>query len=199
MASIQDQVSLRSGIASWLNRSDLTDSELDQFIEIAEARLYEELRVPTLETTEAYSVAVSNSSIAIPAGFIEIIELMALEHCRNYIQKDCDLTGQQSRWFIEYKTARYDDLLNIYYKIIIDILKINEDSAWVYIKESQRDWIKLRDNTEKYALEKKSYGRTGFPEDIINYLYRNRTYELYTIIRDMQTYSRPQDKLPSYI
>lgn len=131
--------------------------------------------------------------------YIEIIELMALEHCRNYIQKDCDLTGQQSRWFIEYKTARYDDLLNIYYKIIIDILKINEDSAWVYIKESQRDWIKLRDNTEKYALEKKSYGRTGFPEDIINYLYRNRTYELYTIIRDMQTYSRPQDKLPSYI
>ena len=75
MASIQDQVSLRSGIASWLNRSDLTDSEIDQFIEIAEARLYEELRVPTLETTEAYSVAVSNSSITIPAGFIEIIEL----------------------------------------------------------------------------------------------------------------------------
>ena len=51
MASIQDQVTLRSGIASWLNRSDLTDTELDQFIEIAEARLYEELRVPTLETT----------------------------------------------------------------------------------------------------------------------------------------------------
>ena len=79
MASIQDQVTLRSGIASWLNRSDLTDTELDQFIEIAEARLYEELRVPTLETTEAYSVAVSNSSITIPAGFIEIIELKHLQ------------------------------------------------------------------------------------------------------------------------
>jgi len=79
MASIQDQVSLRSGIASWLNRSDLTDSELDQFIEIAEARLYEELRVPTLEATEAFSVATTNSSITIPAGFIEIIELKHLK------------------------------------------------------------------------------------------------------------------------
>lgn len=133
--------------------------------------------------------------------YIEIIELMSLEHCRNYIQKDCDLTGPQSRWYIEYKTARYDDLLNIYYKIIIDILKINEDSAWVYIKESQRDWIKLRDNTEKYAWEKKF--KSGYPEDIIFTLYRNRTDELYEIIYDMQSYPRPQDKnfykLPSYI
>ena len=136
--------------------------------------------------------------------YIKIIDLMADEHCRNYIQKDCDLTGQQSRWHIEYYTARYDDLLNIYYKIIIDILKINEDSAWVYIKESQRDWIKLRNNTEKYAWEKKfPYGRTDFPENIIFNLYRNRTHELYEIIIDMHSYSRPKDKdfykLPSYI
>jgi len=79
MASIKNQVTLRSGIASWLNRSDLTDTEVDQFIEIAEARLYEELRVPTLESTEAFSVAVLNSSITIPAGFIEIIELKHLK------------------------------------------------------------------------------------------------------------------------
>jgi len=79
MASIKNQVTLRSGIASWLNRSDLTDTEIDQFIEIAEARLYEELRVPTLESTEAFSVAVLNSSITIPAGFIEIIELKHLK------------------------------------------------------------------------------------------------------------------------
>ena len=75
MASIQDQVTLRTGVADWLNRTDLTDTQIDQFIEIAEARLYEDLRVPTLEVTEALSVAVANSSITIPAGFIEIIEL----------------------------------------------------------------------------------------------------------------------------
>ena len=79
MASIQDQVTLRTGVADWLNRTDLTDTQIDQFIEIAEARLYEDLRVPTLEVTEAFSVAVTNSSITIPAGFIEIIELKHLK------------------------------------------------------------------------------------------------------------------------
>ena len=79
MASIKNQVTLRSGIASWLNRTDLTNDELDQFIEIAEARLYEVLRLPVLERTEAYSVAVLNSSITIPAGFIEIIEMKHLK------------------------------------------------------------------------------------------------------------------------
>ena len=79
MASIQDQVTLRTGVADWLNRTDLTDTQIDQFIEIAEARLYEDLRLPVLEATEAFSVAVANSSITIPAGFIEIIELKHLK------------------------------------------------------------------------------------------------------------------------
>ena len=75
MASIQDQVSLRSGIASWLNRSDLTDSQIDDFISIAEARIYEDLRVPPLEVVQSFSVTTTNSSIIIPSGFIEAIEL----------------------------------------------------------------------------------------------------------------------------
>lgn len=79
MATIKDQVSLRVGIANWLNRSDLTNDELDQFIEIAEARLYEDLRIPVLETTQAFTVTILNSSILIPSGFIELIELKKLK------------------------------------------------------------------------------------------------------------------------
>ena len=68
--AIIDQVTLRTGVADWLNRSDLTDSQLDDFISIGEARLYEDLRIPTLETLNGFSVVAGNSSITIPEGLI---------------------------------------------------------------------------------------------------------------------------------
>ena len=75
MATIKDQVTLRTGVADWLNRSDLTDAQIDDFVAIGEARVYEELRVPPLEVVQSFSVTATNSSIIIPAGFIEIMEL----------------------------------------------------------------------------------------------------------------------------
>ncbi len=75
MASIQDQVTLRTGVADWLNRSDLTDAQIDDFISIGESRIYDELRVPPLEALNGFSVTATNSSITIPSGFLEAIEL----------------------------------------------------------------------------------------------------------------------------
>jgi len=75
MVTIIDQVTLRTGVADWLNRSDLTDAQIDDFVAIGEARVYEELRVPPLEVVQSFTVTATNSSIIIPAGFIEIIEL----------------------------------------------------------------------------------------------------------------------------
>jgi len=73
--AINNQASLRLAIADWLNRGDLTDSQIDTFIEIAEARVYEVLRVPTLEAVDGFSVAESDSSVILPTGFNELIEL----------------------------------------------------------------------------------------------------------------------------
>jgi len=75
MATIIDQVTLRTGVADWLNRSDLTDAQIDDFIAIGEARIYENLRVPPLEISQGFSVTASNSSIIVPQGFLEMIEL----------------------------------------------------------------------------------------------------------------------------
>jgi len=73
--AIIDQVTLRTGVADWLNRSDLTDAQIDDFVVIGEARLYEELRVPPLEVVQSFSVTSTNSSFIIPAGLIEIKEI----------------------------------------------------------------------------------------------------------------------------
>jgi hypothetical protein len=75
MATIIDQVTLRTGVADWLNRSDLTDAQIDDFVAIGEARIYEDLRVPPLEISQGFSVTASNSSIIVPQGFLEMIEL----------------------------------------------------------------------------------------------------------------------------
>jgi len=75
MATIIDQVTLRTGVADWLNRSDLTDNQIDDFVSIGEASIYETLRIPPLEIVQSFSVTSSNSSIIIPTGFIEMIEL----------------------------------------------------------------------------------------------------------------------------
>jgi hypothetical protein len=73
--AIIDQVTLRTGVADWLNRSDLTDAQIDDFVSIGEAKIYDELRVPTLEALNGFSVVAANSSITIPEGLLEVIEL----------------------------------------------------------------------------------------------------------------------------
>jgi hypothetical protein len=78
MATINNQATLRTAVADWLNRTDLTNSQLDQFIEMGEAMIYESLRVPPLERKATYSVVSTDSSITIPSGYLDAIELRLL-------------------------------------------------------------------------------------------------------------------------
>ena len=73
MAAVTNQATLRTTVADWLNRSDLTNAQLDQFIEMGEAKIYELLRVPALEKIVVFTV--TDSRITIPADFVELIEI----------------------------------------------------------------------------------------------------------------------------
>jgi len=79
MPIITNQATLRTSVADWLNRTDLSNDQLDQFIEMGESKIYEVLRIPPLEANESFTVLTSNSSIAIPSRFIEAIELKKTE------------------------------------------------------------------------------------------------------------------------
>lgn len=60
---------LKTNIANYLNRSDLT-SYLDTFIDFAEARIYRELRIQAME--QSLSSAISSGVVAVPTGYLDM-------------------------------------------------------------------------------------------------------------------------------
>lgn len=74
MATISDQASLRASVVDWLNRSDLSNNQVDQFIEMGESKIYEHLRIPPLEKTVVLTISSDTSRISIPSDFLELIE-----------------------------------------------------------------------------------------------------------------------------
>jgi hypothetical protein len=61
---------LKSSIANWLNRTDLT-AEIPDFISLAESRIAHELRIPTIEKTISVTTN-SQGAINIPVDFLEL-------------------------------------------------------------------------------------------------------------------------------
>ncbi len=69
MAAITDLASLKTEVAGWLHRTDLT-AEIAGWITLAESRIYRELRVRQMET--ALSSAIASGVIAVPSGYVEM-------------------------------------------------------------------------------------------------------------------------------
>ena len=69
--AITDYSSLRTSVAAYLHRSDLT-SNIPDFISMAEWRIARALRVSALLTTSSVTISAAGSSAALPTGFIEL-------------------------------------------------------------------------------------------------------------------------------
>lgn len=96
---------LKTAVASWLARSDLTLT-IPDFITLAEARINRELR--TREMVEQETAAVSTQALAIPDDFVEVLRFTLDTESDRPLEyrpvEDSDLrvagvTSGQPRWF----------------------------------------------------------------------------------------------------
>jgi hypothetical protein len=67
---------LKTSIADWLNRADLT-SQIPDFITMAEARFNRELRCDAMDATA--SVTITAGAVAVPTGLLAVRSFSLLE------------------------------------------------------------------------------------------------------------------------
>lgn len=93
---------LRTSLANWLLRSDLTDY-LDDFIKLGEERLARDLRVRGIET--ALSVTIASGVAALPSDFLE------LKHAYINNSPTVPLEIKDTQWILrKYPTRSADDV-----------------------------------------------------------------------------------------
>ena len=61
---------LKTGIANWLNRTDLTDEISDDFIKLTEADFNAKLRIRAMEQID--SITIDSETETVPTGFIGV-------------------------------------------------------------------------------------------------------------------------------
>jgi hypothetical protein len=128
---------LKSSVANWLNRTDLT-AEIPDFIKLAESRIAHEVRIPTLEKKAIVTVD-SDGRTTIPADFLEVkdvfyndkpLQRISNTQLRSYV-KDSGTPQYFAReasklLFFPTPTTTASDILEIIYYFEVDTLS---DSA----------------------------------------------------------------------
>ena len=73
---------LKSGIANWLNRTDLTDEIADDFIKLTEADFNAKLRIRAMEQID--SITIDSETETVPTGFIAVRSFYLLLSSNKY-------------------------------------------------------------------------------------------------------------------
>jgi len=78
-----NKLALRNHFKALLNRSDITDSLADTFIDNGIARIQRTLRVPSMEKQASYPISASTSKLTLPGDFLEILDIYFDNHLLN--------------------------------------------------------------------------------------------------------------------
>ena len=132
---------LKASIANWLNRTDLA-AEIPDFIALAEDRLSQEVRIPTIEKTISV-ILDSNGAFEIPADFLELkyafynndpLQRVSLNELREFTSTSGspEIFAREERKFVFEPVptmTESDKLIFIYYKnvpVLSDLNPTNE-------------------------------------------------------------------------
>lgn len=74
---------LATAVANWMARADLT-SRIPEFVQLAEAKLFRELRTPEMITKDA-AFSITGEYVAVPTGFLEAKAFMLNSNPRSEI------------------------------------------------------------------------------------------------------------------
>jgi hypothetical protein len=100
--AISNYSEVQDAVARWLHRTELTDY-IPDFIALAEARIYRELRIRCMETQ--LSTAVAAGVIAVPSGYVE------MKHARVDAAKPSALQRKSDEWiYANYPTRSADGM-----------------------------------------------------------------------------------------
>ena len=69
--SLSTYAEVKTSIANWLNRSDLTDEISDDFIKLVESEYNSKLRIKAMLNSDS-SFSIDSETVAVPSGFLQV-------------------------------------------------------------------------------------------------------------------------------
>jgi len=141
--AITDYASLKTTLADYLHRSDLSDVVLSNFVQLGESRLNRKLRLLEQEANATVSLVAGANTVALPAGWQETIDVYYDEDKRHIqpqnlrglnSQRSFDTTsGRPYLYATTNGTMAFEIFADKNYAIVIDFYKRFDIIADAYL------------------------------------------------------------------
>tara|TARA_R110002126_G_scaffold6091_1_gene32039 strand:+ start:6795 stop:7442 length:648 start_codon:yes stop_codon:yes gene_type:complete len=162
--AITDYITLKSTLADYLHRSDLSDSILSNFVQLGEARINRQLRLLQQEEIATLTLAAGDSTVALPTNWQETIDVVYADNKRsiqpqnirnlNSQSSSVEARGRPLLYAITNGTLSFEIAADIQYSILLNYFE-----RW-NIAASTTNWL-LENAPDSYLyaslIEAKAY------------------------------------------
>jgi|TARA_R110001599_G_scaffold125147_1_gene297957 hypothetical protein len=128
--AITDYITLKSTLADYLHRSDLSDSILSNFVQLGEARINRQLRLLQQEEIATLTLAAGDSTVALPTNWQETIDVVYADNKRslqpqniralNSQSSSANATGRPLLYAVTNGTLSFEITADIQYSILLN-------------------------------------------------------------------------------